>query len=160
MRKTLLVVLAVGLMLSLTASVYAQAEPISPLTNLGAYQATTLHPEKDSTMFTSEYLKSINGEADTYEDSPVNKMGLGMINAATSWTELPRQVARVSEEDNALVGWTLGFGEGLVSGLARGMSGALDMATFGVPPYDKPLMSPEYSVKQPNKGFKIELIKW
>jgi putative exosortase-associated protein (TIGR04073 family) len=160
MRKTLVLVLVVSTVLFLGINVWAQTEPISPLTNLGTYQARSLQPDKDTTMLNSAYLKSINSDANVYDDSPASKMGMGMINAATSWTELPRQVAKVSEEDNALAGWTLGFGAGLVSGLARGVSGALDMATCGLPPYDQPLMEPEYKVNQPNKGFKIDLIKW
>jgi len=160
MRKTLVLILGLTVMLFLTANIWAQTEPVSPLTSLGTYQVRSLQPDKDTTMFTSAYLKSINADSNAYDDSPANKMGMGMINAATSWTELPRQVARVSEEDNALAGWTLGLGAGVVTGLARGVSGAFDMATCGLPPYDQPLMEPEYKVKQPNEGFKIELIKW
>jgi putative exosortase-associated protein (TIGR04073 family) len=160
MRKTLVFVLGLSVILLLVANVYAQTEPVTPLTNLGIYQARSLHPEQDSSMFTSAYLKSINEETTTYEDSPANKVGVGMINAATSWTDVPRQIAEVSEKDNVLAGWTLGFGEGVVSGIARGVSGAFDMVTCGLPPYDKPLMEPEYKVRQPNQGFKIDLFRW
>ena len=161
MRKTLGFIIGLSAILFLAANVYAQTEPVSPLTNLGAYQVRSLHPEKDTSTFTSAYLESINNEASSpSDDSPANKMGVGMINAATSWTEVPRQVAEVSEKDNVLAGWTLGFGEGVVSGIARGVSGAFDMATCGLPPYDKPLMEPEYKVRQPDQGFKIDLIRW
>jgi putative exosortase-associated protein (TIGR04073 family) len=160
MRKTLVFVIGLSVILLLTANVYAQSEAVSPLTNLGTYQVRSLHPEKDTSMFTSDYLKSVNEENAADEDSPANKMGVGMINAATSWTDVPRQVAEVSEKDNALAGWTLGFGEGVLSGIARGVSGAFDMATCGLPPYNKPLMEPEYKVRQPDQGFKIDLFRW
>jgi len=153
-------ILSLTLILLLTANVYAQTEPISPLTNLGTYQVRSLRMEEDTTMFNSPYLEAINADAVTYQDSPANKMGMGFINAATSWTDLPREVSRVSDEDNALAGWTWGFGTGLVSGIARGVSGAFDVATFGLPPYDEPLMEPEYKVQNPDEGFKINLMRW
>jgi putative exosortase-associated protein (TIGR04073 family) len=87
-------------------------------------------------------------------------MGVGIINASTSWADIPGKVAEVSERDNIFLGVTLGFGEGIVSGVARGASGVADVATFGLAPYDKPLMEPEYKVDNPNEGFKVDLLKW
>jgi len=160
MKMILIFALTLALALPLSVNAFAQTEPVSPLTNLGAYQARSLHLEEDTTMFNSPYLETMNTGADIDEDSPANKMGIGVMNAATSWTDLPREVARVSEEDNALAGWTWGFGQGLVYGIARGVSGAIEVATFGVPPYDDPLVKPEYKVQQPDEGFKVDLMRW
>jgi putative exosortase-associated protein (TIGR04073 family) len=98
--------------------------------------------------------------SESYTNTPVEKMGVGIINTTTSWADIPGKIAEVSERDNIFLGVTLGFGEGLVSGVARGASGVADVATFGLAPYDKPLMEPQYKVANPNEGFKIDLMRW
>jgi putative exosortase-associated protein (TIGR04073 family) len=87
-------------------------------------------------------------------------MGAGAMNAATAWTEIPKQMGEASAKHNPLVGATVGLGEGVVKGMVRGASGVVDMATFGLPPYDKPLMQPAYEVKKPEEGFKVNLLNW
>jgi len=105
-------------------------------------------------------MKNITPQEPAYQGTPVEKMGAGVTNMATSWADVPAKITEVSERDNIFLGVTLGFGEGIVSGIARGVSGAADTATFGVPPYDKPLMKPEYKVDNPNQGFKVDIMKW
>lgn len=97
---------------------------------------------------------------DVYTDTPIDKLSLGAINTATSWADIPKQISEVSQQENIFLGLTMGFGQGLVLGLARGMSGVVDMATCGLPPYDEPLMKPEYKVEQPEKEFKVALFQW
>jgi len=105
-------------------------------------------------------MQSINVQPPAYQGTPVEKMGAGVTNMAMSWADVPAKIAEVSERDNLFLGVTLGFGEGIVSGIARGVSGAADTATFGMPPYDKPLMAPQYKVDNPNEGFKVDIMKW
>jgi len=81
-----------------------------------------------------------------YEKSPLNKLGRGLINTVTCLAETPAGIYRVSKEKGEIVGITLGFVEGLFTSALRGASGIFDMATCIIPPYDKPLMKPEYAL--------------
>ncbi|MDD4955187.1 MAG: exosortase system-associated protein, TIGR04073 family [Candidatus Omnitrophica bacterium] len=103
---------------------------------------------------------TLNAKSEPYADTPVEKMGVGIINTTTSWADIPQKVAEVSERDNIFLGVTLGLGEGIVSGVARGASGVADVATFGLAPYNQPSAKPVYKVENPNEGFKIDLMKW
>ena len=94
-------------------------------------------------------------------DTFANKMGEGLINVATSWTDVPRQIDEVSKESNILVGYTVGFGKGLILGIVRSISGTIEATASTLPPYDQPLLKPEYKVDNPDKeGYKIPLFKW
>jgi putative exosortase-associated protein (TIGR04073 family) len=137
---------------------YAQAESNPAVANIAAsginpYRLTPL----DSHQATINY---INSTEDVYRDTPVEKISEGIVNTTTSWADVPAKIAEVSEKDNIFLGATLGFGEGIVSGVARGTSGVIDMVTFGLPPYDKPLMEPQYKVTNPDEGFKIDILRW
>ncbi|MDD5595468.1 MAG: exosortase system-associated protein, TIGR04073 family [Candidatus Omnitrophica bacterium] len=164
MKKIIFLLCAVLLMLPSTISIYAQvgeesAISGSPLLQLRAHQVNPLILEKDKRPMA--FLNGINAEADTYTDTPLDKMSDGVLNTTTAWTDIPRQVSRVSQEENIFSGMIVGFSEGLFTGLARGASGVIDIATCSVPPYNEPLMKPEYKVKKPQQeGFKINLLKW
>ena len=156
------IALLVFVVVSIAVTVYAQPaqEPAlssSAVVLPASYHMGMLQPDKDSQIFPSAFLKSINGEKTRpaqAENTPVNKIGVGAMNAATSWTEVPKEIGELSAKTNPLVGATVGFGAGLVKGLARGAAGVVDMATFGVPPYDKPLMQPAYQqAKSPTKAL-------
>ena len=165
MGKVTLLVFAV---VSIVATVYAQPaqEPAlssSAVVLPASYHMGMLQSDKDSLIFPSAFLKNVNGAKNTppkEQNTPVNKIGVGAMNAATSWTEVPKQMGEVSAKYNPLLGATVGLGEGLVKGLARGASGIVDMATFSLPPYNKPLMQPAYQVAKPDDGFKVNLLDW
>ncbi len=154
---------------SLAVNLYsqpAQDPVISPSTIIApsSYHLGLLQPDKNTQMLPTVFLASVNTKtiatADMASNSPANKIGLGALNAATSWAEIPKQINAVSQKHNPLVGATVGLGEGIVTGLVRGASGVVDMATFTLPPYDKPLIEPAYQVKKPDQGFKVSLLSW
>ncbi|MDD2751944.1 MAG: exosortase system-associated protein, TIGR04073 family [Candidatus Omnitrophica bacterium] len=163
MKKLMIMLCAALFIFPTTLSIYAQVEEAaisaSPLMQLRSHQVNPLALDKDNRP--AAFLNQINAEADTYTDSPIDKMSDGVLNTTTAWTDIPRQVSKVSQEENLFAGMVVGFGEGLFNGMARGASGVIDMATCGVPPYDQPLMKPEYKVKKPQQdGFKVNLLKW
>lgn len=89
-----------------------------------------------------------------YDNSPMNKLGRGAVNTATCWAEIPAQVCRVSKDKDPFLGATLGLLEGGVTTIIRGVTGIIDFVTFFAPPYDKPLMEPEYALKSADDEFK------
>ena len=76
--------------------------------------------------------------------NPATKLGRGLVNAVTSWIEIPKQVYMVSKEDNPFLGITWGVAKGVGYGVARLGAGVYDTGTFLVPKYDLDLMQPEY----------------
>lgn len=88
-----------------------------------------------------------------YDDSPINKLGRGMINTATCWAEIPAQAIRVSQEKDPLIGFTLGAAEGVVTALARGATGIFEAVTFPVASYDEPVLEPEYAHQSFDQAF-------
>jgi putative exosortase-associated protein (TIGR04073 family) len=94
-----------------------------------------------------ENFEAFNLEEINYENSAVNKLGRGLINTATFWVEIPGRVAQVSAEENPLLGVTLGGAEGTFNALVRGVSGVFDTVTCAFPPYDQPVVLPEYALK-------------
>lgn len=80
-----------------------------------------------------------------YEKTPLNKLGRGVVNVLTCWAEIPGEVVKVSSEKNELAGITLGVAEGMFTSLIRGITGLFDTVTFIIPPYNRPLMEPEYA---------------
>lgn len=163
MKKIILLICILVSALALNA----YSEPVkevnlsfSPLISFGTYNIITLNADKEATIFSSSFLDTVNSNKEADSAPWADKMGTGVINSTTFWADVPRNISQVSEDDNLLAGLTWGFGKGLVSGIARGVSGAVDIATFSLPPYDKPLMEAEYKVENPNDGFKVDLLKW
>jgi len=101
--------------------------------------------------------ESIQVDKISYENTPVNKLGRGMINTATCWAEIPREVFEVSKAHDPLTGLTLGAAEGLLTGLLRGATGVYDAVTCIIPPYNKPIMQPEYALASADKATKSYL---
>jgi putative exosortase-associated protein (TIGR04073 family) len=58
------------------------------------------------------------------------KMTRGVMNCATCWVELPRNI-HVETSENAIVGPFVGFGKGLGLTVTRAVAGVMDLATFG-----------------------------
>ena len=67
------------------------------------------------------------------ERGPIQKLGRGVANLTTGWTELFMQVFKTTERSGSLAGTTIGFGRGVVLGLGRTVVGALELATFPIP---------------------------
>ena len=160
MRKTALIIF---LIVAFIGKVWAQAVnepgPAAQLPTLGATAIRPLQNEKSAKAF----LNAVNFPTAVVvesEASPADKMGLGVINVATSWTDIPKEMMQVSDEENLFVGSTIGFGRGLIYSLGRGAAGVADVATCGIPPYNEPSVEPEYKVNHPNQGLKIDLVKW
>jgi len=97
---------------------------------------------------------SIDTKEINYMNSPVNKLGRGLINTATCWVEVPAEIARVSNERDPALGWTLGLAQGAINGIIRGAVGLFDTLTCVFPPYDKPKMQPEYALTSADEAFK------
>ncbi|MDD2689194.1 MAG: exosortase system-associated protein, TIGR04073 family [Candidatus Omnitrophica bacterium] len=102
----------------------------------------------------TDYGYSIDNNNINYENSPVNKLGRGLINTATCWAEVPASVARVSEQTDPFVGTTLGAVEGVFTGILRGITGLFEAVTFVIPPYNKPIMEPEYALKSADDNLR------
>lgn len=116
-------------------------------------------------MVSPAFLKVINATPPVAnyfeEDSPAEKLGVGILNAVTAWTDIPAGVVEVSQDESVVAGSTLGLGEGIASGVARTVSGVYDMATCGFAPYNKPTIAPAYKVQRPEaEGLKVKLMQW
>jgi len=165
MKIMFLSMLVTVFMFSLTVNVYSQVTPPLEINTYNAYHVTVMQGDMDAARFKTAFLKDVNSHPQAVQayanDSPVNKMGQGAINALTSWVDVPSKITEESGERNVIAGCTLGLGEGLAVGLARTASGVYDMATFSAGPYNKPLMDPKYKVEKPEQeGFKVKLMKW
>ena len=82
-----------------------------------------------------------------YEKSPINKLGRGLMNTLTCFLEVPGEIYEESKEKDPFVGVTWGLVRGTCTALMRGLSGVYDVATFIIPPYNRPLMQPEYAIQ-------------
>ncbi|MDD4900128.1 MAG: exosortase system-associated protein, TIGR04073 family [Candidatus Omnitrophica bacterium] len=82
-----------------------------------------------------------------YNRTPINKLGRGFVNALTCILEIPGEAIKVGQEKDPLTGMTLGVVEGFCTAGLRGLTGLFDVVTFAIPPYNKPLMQPEYALQ-------------
>jgi putative exosortase-associated protein (TIGR04073 family) len=89
-----------------------------------------------------------------YGQRAINKLDRGVINTATFWMEIPAEVAKVSNEQNPLMGVTVGTVHGLFASVVRAGSGLFDTFTFLAPPYDKPIVKPEYALNRADREMK------
>lgn len=111
---------------------------------------------------TRAFLQDVNTPDDIYyNSSPVTKGSDGLINVTTFWAEVPKEIYDTTADSNILNGLTFGFARGLIYGFGRGTAGVIDTTTCVVPPYDDPIVEPQYKVNNPQKdGFKITLFRW
>jgi len=115
----------------------------------------------DSVGTTKDFLEVVNYNNEGRGDVFTNKIGDGVINLATCWVDPVRRANEVTEENGVLEGYTAGFGEGILEGVARAVAGTYDTVTFAFPPYEEPMMKPAYSVQDPNKdGLKLVILNW
>jgi putative exosortase-associated protein (TIGR04073 family) len=89
-----------------------------------------------------------------YENTPVNKLGRGIINAATCWAEVPGEWAEMSERTDPAVGATLGVVQGAITSIIRCAVGVFDTVTFLIPPYNNPEMKPEYAIESADQKIR------
>ena len=159
MGKIILMIATLTLTL-FTAAGFTQAGS-TPTTTFSIYYIGIIPLDKDPAIV--PFLKSINAEKpvdQAYLNTPFVKASDGVLNTVTAWVEIPSKVVKTSDEYSILAGLTVGFGEGLVLGFARGVSGVYDISTATVSPYGKPLMRPNYQVDNPQTGWKIALLRW
>ncbi|UJP06207.1 MAG: exosortase system-associated protein, TIGR04073 family [Nitrosomonas sp.] len=78
--------------------------------------------------------------ADQYPDRVMDKLGVGLANAVTGVTEIPKTMTIVGNRDGVVNGMTIGFLTGIANAVGRSLSGAFDIATFLIPttPFVKP----------------------
>ncbi len=71
--------------------------------------------------------------ADSYFSNSGEKFVSGVANAATGFTELPKNIILTSQKEGPLYGITLGTAQGLLHTVGRSLIGILDAATFIIP---------------------------
>ncbi|MDD4957160.1 MAG: exosortase system-associated protein, TIGR04073 family [Candidatus Omnitrophica bacterium] len=81
--------------------------------------------------------------AKTYPVGPIQKAERGFSNAVFGWTEIPKRIVDESKASNPVKGLFLGLWQGSCKAFARTASGVVDMATFPVGQYDKPVITPD-----------------
>ena len=81
-----------------------------------------------------------------YQNTPVNKLGRGVSNILTFYLEIPASMLQTCKcHGDSFASLLTGTLKGVVTALYRGFTGVCDTLTFFAPPYDKPLMQPEYA---------------
>jgi putative exosortase-associated protein (TIGR04073 family) len=74
----------------------------------------------------------------------MNKAGRGLKNLCLGWTDIPLSIYNTTNDTkNAALGLTLGAWEGFKKAFPRTISGAVDLATFPIPDYDKSPVRPD-----------------
>jgi len=74
------------------------------------------------------------------------KLGRGIVNVATGWIEIPKNIYETSTESNPFMGITFGTLKGAGMAVVRTGAGAYDVATFLFPipkDYDA-ILEPEF----------------
>lgn len=81
-----------------------------------------------------------------YAENALTKLGRGLVNAATGWLEIPKQIYNNSKDKNVVIGITIGTAKGIGWGIARTAIGIYEIVTFPFPmPIGyKYILEPEY----------------
>jgi len=137
MKRNLLVLGLLVLVLGLTFNAFAE----------------DMKTEETATVQKNESAAVINDNEMHYGKTCFNKLGRGVVNIFTSPAEIPAGTFRVCREKGDFLGVTLGTVEGFFQFLIRGIVGVYDTATFIIPPYNKPIMQPEYALDSMNDSF-------
>ncbi|MFA4888083.1 MAG: exosortase system-associated protein, TIGR04073 family [Candidatus Omnitrophota bacterium] len=88
-----------------------------------------------------------------YKKTPLNKLQRGLGNLGTCYFEIPASMFNVAAEEGDFLGFFLGSVQGLFTTLFRALDGVFDTATFFVPPYNKPIMQPEYAYQSLKQAY-------
>ncbi len=88
---------------------------------------------------------ALGAELDTARGAAV-KLLRGVVNAATGWVEIPKQMSVVWQESGPGPGMSWGLIKGIGFAAARSVVGGYEIATFPMPIPDgyRPIMQPEY----------------
>lgn len=88
---------------------------------------------------------ALGAEVDTARGVAI-KLLRGVVNAATGWVEIPKQMSLVWQESGAGPGMSWGLIKGIGFAVARSVVGGYEIATFPMPIPDgyRPIMQPEY----------------
>jgi putative exosortase-associated protein (TIGR04073 family) len=74
----------------------------------------------------------------------MNKAGRGLKNLCLGWTDIPLSIYQVTTDTkNAALGLTMGAWDGFKKAFPRTISGAVDLATFPIPDYNKSPVKPD-----------------
>ncbi len=89
--------------------------------------------------------------ADThsYPEKIGNKLAHGLANTITGIGELPKNMMIESKENGPAYGIPVGFIVGIVQGIGRTLTGAVDLVTFIIP--TKPIIYPDFIWKDWDK---------
>lgn len=68
------------------------------------------------------------------------KFGLGVMNVATGWMEIPKTVYVTTSNEGLAYGVSAGFFKGIAHTFGRTLGGTLEIATFIIP--TKPMINP------------------
>jgi putative exosortase-associated protein (TIGR04073 family) len=66
-------------------------------------------------------------------EAGAEKLGEGVEEAATGWTEVPKQMAETTEETNPIEGLTVGTIKGAGDAVVKTTEGTIKAATFYIP---------------------------
>ena len=73
-----------------------------------------------------------------------DKAGRGLKNLCLGWTDIPLSIYNTTNDTkNAALGLTLGLWDGFKKAFPRTISGAVDLATFPIPDYEKSPVKPD-----------------
>lgn len=137
MKKVFMGVLVVSVMLLSGSYAYSQSAQAE---SSATVPASAPAPAK-KTLDTAEM-------STTYGKTPFNKLTRGVLNMSTFYFEIPAGVMRVAKEkDNYFIGSTIGTAQGFFACMLRALTSVFDTATFLIPPYNKPIMEPEYTIQ-------------
>src|SRR5262245_43127067 len=78
------------------------------------------------------FVLSLCAPAQAYHQNPQRKFGRGMANALFGWTEIPRQIHHVNEDEGPAAAVTFGLVKGLTEGIGRTFVGIYEMVTFPI----------------------------
>jgi len=70
-------------------------------------------------------------------EEPAEKFSEGVKEVATSWAEVPKEMADTTKEKNVIEGVTVGTIEGAAKAVVGTTEGVVDVATFYLPDEDK-----------------------
>lgn len=74
----------------------------------------------------------------------IDKAGRGLKNLCLGWTDIPLSIYNVTNDTkNAALGLTVGFWDGFKKAFPKTVSGAVDLATFPIPDYEKSPVKPD-----------------
>ena len=104
----------------------------------------------------SQALGAIDTRTVTLSDTPVNKLLRGVVNTFTCLLEVPASFADITRKKGLFAGFALGLADGVATSLLRLGTGLFDVVTFLIPPYNKPLLKPEYATE----SFKEKTNLW